>query len=457
MAFHTGKRAKSKYLILLLTVAQREWEKVWHAQTQAMYLKSLDHMGIHARAADKKVFAPKNILDLIKLKHEEQRRQRSLKGRAPRFQFAYQFDDESVIIDAIRLAVLYVTNSSQHSGQERERIEQFLQRFIPLFFDISLDSVQDRVRDISRGSPEDDMEDIPPAELSNGRGRRANGKRSDLLRGVLDRGRNGTKARGQKEDSAASGSKESTPENLSTADDDADAAEAPDDQAITEVTNERWLTMIPGPGALDGTRPLEPVDIDLKADKLFQRDYYNLYCNQTIIVFFTLFEILYRRLKAVKDSEQEVVEEIRRAKRPKPAKEIGLIDERNEFFSDDISGDYYSKALFVVEEYITGDMDETRYQDFFRRYYLKKGWALYTIQELLKSVCRMAAACSGSDNKDKTPDIIELFAENRDKEETTYNTEINLRKQVEKYVKDGEMFLIKYVSIIACSRVLDLY
>jgi paired amphipathic helix protein Sin3a len=90
-------------------------------------------------------------------------------------------------------------------------------------------------------------------------------------------------------------------------------------------------------------------------------------------------------------------------------------------------------------------MDETRYQDFFRRYYLKKGWALYTIQELLKSVCRQAAACSGSDNKDKTPDIIELFAENRDKEETTYNTEINLRKQVEKFVKDGEMFLIKYV------------
>jgi paired amphipathic helix protein Sin3a len=411
-----------------------------------MYLKSLDHMGIHARASDKKVFATKNIVDLIKLKHEEQRRQRSLKGKATRYQYAYDFKDEGVIVDAIRLAVLYVTNSSQHSSQERERIAQFLERFIPVFFDISLDSVQDRVRDISRGSPEDDMEDIAPAELTNGRGRRANGKKSDLLRGVLDRGRNGTKARGQKEDSAASGSKESTPDNLSTVDDDVDAPEAPEDQATSEVTNERWLTTIPGPGALEGTKPLEPADIDLRADKLFQRDYYNLYCNQTIIVFFTLFEILYRRLKAIKDSEQEVIEEIRRAKRPKPAKEIGLIDDKGDFFSDDISGDYYSKALFVIEEFITGDMDETRYQDFFRRYYLKKGWALYTIQELLKSVCRQAAACSGSDNKDKTPDIIDLFAENREKEETTYNTEINLRKQVEKFVKDGEMFLIKYVS-----------
>ena len=57
-------------------------------------------------------------------------------------------------------------------------------------------------------------------------------------------------------------------------------------------------------------------------------------------MFFTLFEILYRRLKAIKDSEQEVIEEIRRVKRPKPAKEIGLIDDKGDFFSDDISGDY---------------------------------------------------------------------------------------------------------------------
>jgi paired amphipathic helix protein Sin3a len=411
-----------------------------------MYLKSLDHMGIHVKTADKKIFATKNIVDLIKLKHEEQRRQRSLKGRVSRYQFAYDFKDSGVIVDAIRLAVLYVTNAGQHSGQERERIAQFFERFIPLFFDISLDSVQDRVRDISRGSPEDDMEDVAPAELTNGRGRRANGKKADLLRGVLDRSRNGIKSRSQKEDSAASGSKESTPDDLSTLDDDGDVPEAPEDQAVTEVTNERWLTTIPGPGALAGTKPLEPADVELKADKLFQRDYYNLYCNQTIIVFFTLFEILYRRLKSIKDSEQDVIEEVRRARRPKPAKDIGLIDDKNEFFNDDFSGDYYSKALFVMEEFITGDMDEARYQDFFRRYYLKKGWALYTVHELLKSLCRMAAACSGSDSKDKTPDILELFAENRDKEETTYNTEINLRKQVEKYVKDGEMFLIKYVS-----------
>lgn len=412
-----------------------------------MYLRSLDHMGIHVKGSDKKLFSSKNITDAIKLKHEEQRRQRSLesKVKVPRYQFSYDFKDDSVLVDAVRLAVLYVTNAGQHSGQERERISHFLERFIPLFFDLSLDSVQNRVRDISRGSPEDDVEE-PPAELTNGRGRRANGKKSDLLRGILDRSRNGTKGRSQKDDSAASGSKESTPDNGSAIDDEVDAAEVPEDQGVLEVTNERWTTIVPGATAMEGTEPLGTDDLELKADQPFQRECYSLYCNQTILVFFSLFQILYSRLKAIKDCEQDVVEEVRRSRAKKPAKEIGLIDDKNEFISEDYSGDYYSRALFVIEEFLIGDMDETRYQDFFRRYYLTRGWTLYTIQELLKSLCRSAALCSGSDSKDKSPEILELFIEDREKEQITFNTEISLRKQVEKYIKDTETFVIRWVS-----------
>lgn len=427
---------------------QREWEKLWHAQTQAMYLKSLDHMGLNIKSTDKKAWTTKNIVDNIRLKHEEQRLQRGkgIKAKIPRYQMAYEFKDEAVLVDAIRLAVLYVTNSATHTGVERDRIAQFLERFIPMFFDISWDKVQDRVGDISRGSPDEDMEDMAPAELTNGRGRR--GKKSDLLRGVLDRGRNGVK-RGVKEDSAASGSRGSTPDDISTVDDDGDMVEPPEDQTVTEVTNERWLVTLPTAGAADGTQPLDAVELELTADKLFHRDYYNLYCNNTILVFFTYFQTLYQRLKALKDSEDEVEEAVRRARRPKPAKEIGLMDIRIPFFAEDRGPDYYTRALTVMEEYIAGEMDQSRYEDFFRTWYLKKGWGVYTLQELLKSLCRTAALCSGSDNKDKSPDILELFEQNRDKEETTYNTEINLRKQVEKYVKNDEMYMIRYVSSVA--------
>jgi len=426
---------------------QREWDKVWHVQTQAMYLKSLDHMGISVKGADKKLLAPKAMTELIRNKHEEQRRQRSLKANVPRYQFLYNMEDVEVIIDAVRFAILYVMNVNHHSPAERDRIAEFLEKFISAFFGIHVDSVRDRVNDISRGSPDEDMEDETPTELSNGRGRRANGKTDhNLLRGVLERGRNGTKGRGQKENSVASGSKESTPDTGSAVEDDETAPEHLEESAAADVQSERWLGRPPSAAAVQGTKPLEAVDFELKADQPFRRESYSLYCNQTIFQFFSVFEVLYRRLKALKESEVAVTEQVRRIKAPKPAKEIGLLEERNDWFSQDSPDSYYSRALLVIEEYVLGEVEEVKYQDFLRTYYLQKGWALYTIMELLKNVCRYAATCSSNDSKEKTSLIIQSFLQNRCKEETTFNQEIDLRKKVEKIVGDADMYLIKYVS-----------
>jgi paired amphipathic helix protein Sin3a len=63
--------------------AQREWEKVWHQQTEHMHLRSLDHMGILVKSTDKRHLSAKHLVDVIKTKYEEQRRQRSLHGKAP--------------------------------------------------------------------------------------------------------------------------------------------------------------------------------------------------------------------------------------------------------------------------------------------------------------------------------------------------------------------------------------
>lgn len=404
-------------------------------------------MGIHAKTTDKKIFSAKNIVDQMKTKQEEQRKQRSLKIDVPRYQYSYQFKDQDVVLDAIRLAILYVTNAGQHGSQERERIARFFERVVPLFFDISPEDIQQRIRDISRGSPdEDELEDAAPAELTNGRGRRGNGKKADgLLRSVLQRERKGQN--GRHKEGSATGSKESTPDNVSTNDEDTEAAELADDQAVTEISNETWVTKMPQPMSLNGP-PLD--DLDMKADELKKRDWYSLYANQTILVFFTLFEVLYRRLKDIKNSEADATDEVRRLRAKKPAKEIGLIDDRGDFFSNGYSGPFYPKALYVIEEYIASEMDENRYQDFFRRYYLQKGWQLYTIQELLKSICRQASACCGQDSKEKTPDIIGLFENDRVLEETSYNIEITYRKQVEKYIKDSETYVIRYVSQSSC-------
>ncbi|TID07212.1 Paired amphipathic helix protein pst1 [Colletotrichum higginsianum] len=420
--------------------SQREWEKVWHAQVEHMHLKSLDHMGILVKQNDKRNLSAKHLVDVIKTKAEEQRRQRSLKGKAPRHQLVWDFSDKKVVVELLRLMMLYTVSSGQHSVPEKERISDFFETFIPAFFDIPEEEIDGRLPRLQDVSEEDDAEETVPAELTNGRSRRA-GRRGDLLRGVLDPGRNGSKPRAQKEGSAASGSKETTPE-VGSANEE-EMPDAPEDGAGPEVSNERWMPIVPQPIVTTGDDALLTADGELKADGFFSRPWYNFFCNQTIFVFFNVFQTVYTRLRDVKESKESVLEEINRVNRPRPAKDIGLADNTLSYFGpNDDPSTFWPKTLELVEEYITGDIDEVRYQDVLRHYYLKSGWKLYTIQDLLKTLCRLALTCSSTDAKEKTPDLIQQYLHSREKEETNYQAEIAARKYAEKCVKDGEMFVI---------------
>jgi paired amphipathic helix protein Sin3a len=406
-----------------------------------MYLKSLDHMGIHVKQADKKTFTPKHLVDSIKTKYEEQKRQRTTRGKGPKYQFSYIFDDQEVLADLLRLMMLYATNSAQHNPNERRRIFEFFEKFVTMFFDIPEELVNKRTGDIDRGTPEDDYDDMTPSELPNGRGRRpVNGKKNDLRRGVLDKGRNGARSREQKADSAT-GSKESTPDVESLGEEDVDPA---DDIAAQQVTNERWAAA-PGPVAVQGTKPLNAEDLELNADKPYKRESYSLYCNQTIYVFFNIFQSLYQRLKDIKDGEGDVIAEEKRARADKPAKMIGLLDDMLDVFGLEQGETYYRSAMILVEDFLINDVDEPKYQDILRQRYLKKGWQLYTVADLLKHLCRYGATCSAIDAKEKTPDLLDQFYKDRSSPQTSFTAEINLRKQADKYIKDGELFLIKWV------------
>ncbi|KAI1491771.1 hypothetical protein F5X96DRAFT_448834 [Biscogniauxia mediterranea] len=419
---------------------QREWEKVWQAQTEIMHLKSLDHMGIQVKQNDKRNLSAKHLVDVIKTKHEEQRRLRSAKNKVPRYQFSFELADEDVILDLLRFMVLYGMNNGQHSAAEKERIVEFFESFIPQFFELPEEKVQDRLHDIDRDSGEEDAEDHLPAELTNGRTRRSNNKKSNLLQSVLDPGRNGTKTRAQKEDSAASGSKETTPDVGSTHEEE--MADAPDDLAPSDLSNERWLPTVPRATVVKGENPLLDTDGELKADGFFPRPWYNFFCNQTIYVFFSVFHTLYKRLKEVKESKASVLEEIARSKSKKPAKELGIAVNEINYFDENDSNSFWPKTVELIEEYIAGDIDENRYQEVLRHYYLKKGWTLYTIMDLLKTLCRLSLTCTSSDSKEKTPDLIQQFLSSRHQEETSYQTEISARKFAEKCIKDGDLFVI---------------
>ncbi|KAM0251841.1 hypothetical protein ACHAP5_001504 [Fusarium lateritium] len=419
--------------------SQREWEKVWHAQTENMHLKSLDHMGILVKQNDKRHLTAKHLVDVIKTKHEEQRRERSLKGRTPRHQFSWDFADKNTIIDLLRLMMLYSLHNGQHSTQEKERILEFFESFIPIFFDIPEESIQDKLPKMQPDSGEDELEDHTPAELTNGRSRR-NGRKGDLLRGVLDPGRNGSKPRGQKEDSAP-GSKETTPDVTSA--NEEEMPDASEEVATTDISNERWMLNIPKPVVVGQSDVMLSTDDELKADGFFTRPWYNFFCNQTLFVFFSIFQTLYQRLQDLKEAKEIVAREVERLNKEKPARDIGFTENHMRFFdANDDPDSYWPKTLELIEEYITGEVDESRYQDVMRHYYLKTGWKVYTIQDLLKTICRLALTCSSTDAKEKTPDLIAQFQASREREETSYQTEISARKFAEKCVKDGDVFVI---------------
>lgn len=422
---------------------QREWEKVWQAQTEIMHLKSLDHMGIQVKQNDKRNLSAKHLLDVIRTKHEEQRRIRSVKVKLPRYQFSYDLSDQAVILDLLRFMVIYAMNNGHHSNSEKERIVEFFETFVPRFFDLSEEQVQERLRDIDRESGDEDGEEQVPAELSNGRYRR-NGRKSDLLRGVLDPGRNRSKSRREKEGSAASASKETTPDVTSA--NEEDMGDAPEDPLGSDLSNERWLPIVPRATVVKGENPLLDSDGELKADGFFPRPWYNFFCNQTIFVFFSIFTTLYKRLKDVKEGQQSVLDEIQRARSKKPAKELGITINEINYFDENDPSSFWPKTLDLVEDYITGEIDESRYQDILRHYYLKKGWTLYTIQDLLKTLCRQSLVCTSTDSKEKSPELVAQFLNSRVQEETSYQTEISARTFAQKCVKDGDMFVICWVS-----------
>lgn len=424
--------------------SQREWEKVWHTQTEHMYLKSLDHQGILVKTSDKKNFTAKHLIDVIKTKHEEQRRERALKGKAPQHQFVWDFSDKEVIVNLLRFAMMYVLHNGQHSSQEKERILEFYEMFIPALFDIPDEDIVDKLPGMPLESGEEEVEDQTPAELTNGRSRR-NGRKGDLLRGVLDPSRNGSKPRTQKEDSAPSGSKETTPDVGSANEEEMADVE---DTSVPDMSNERWMPSVPKPVVVGGdSNGLLNTEGDLKADGLFPRKWYHFFSNQTIFVFLSVFRQLYTRLVNIKESKEQVLREIDRLNRDKPARDIGFTENHMTFFMpNDDPATFWPKTIELIEEYIAGDIEENRFQDVMRHYYLGNGWKLYTIQDLLKMMARLALTCSSTDAKEKTPDLIQQYMSNREKQETSYQTEISARKFAEKCVKDGELFAIRWVS-----------
>ncbi|KAL8816363.1 MAG: hypothetical protein Q9223_004612 [Gallowayella weberi] len=408
----------------------REWEKVWREQTQKMFWKSLDHQGINIKSVDKRQFQPKVLHTEIQIKYEEQRRQNSAWWKTPpKFQFAYEFEDGDVIRDACHLMLTHLHNSDKGNDEDKKRLEKFFTTFIPTFFGLDQDSFQAHMANIHDNLPPNEEIDDESVneESSSGRPRRAgNGKKSNLLRGVLER----SKANKEINDRE---SIESTPEVSSMDEDGVATTEIPQEQpGQSDIMDYRWMEH-PSVGEIDPKRP-------------FTRSTFNLYASLNIYCFFRMFQMLYERLVNIKEYEQRVHEDVVRSSAPKAAYDLGLIHKRPSDYFDDTSGsaNYYQQIVGMCEDVMKQKMDMAHLEETLRRFYMMKGWQLYSFDKMLAATTRFAMQILVSDNKDKSLEIVNLFYNDRAKEVTTYDAEIIYRKQVDKLTKDADIFRITF-------------
>ena len=434
---------------------QREWEKVWRDQTHRQFWKSLDHQGINAKADTKRQFQPKQLQSDIQTRYEEQKRQRIIKwADTPRYQFEYHFGDAEVIQDTCHILLAYLHFTHAGNSGDQSKVQAFFKTFVPAFFGLDREVFQNRISDIYDTSPpNEEMEDELPVseDPTNQRGRRGiNGKKATLLRGVLDRGPNGKPGRKDKENSAILESKESTPDVTSVEDDSTTPVETPTDQSSRiDNTEHRWMDHPPNARNR----------LDLRHNEPFPRDAFSLYANVNIYCFMRMFQLLYERLLNIKESEKQVHETVRRAKAFKPAFDLKIADKSpSDFFVDTSSNaSYYHQVLKICEDVVKGEDDMVHLEDTLRRFYLQHGWQLYNFEKILASITRFAMQLVGSDTKDKSNEIINLFYKNRKENETTHQAEIDYRKQVEKLAKDSDIYRIVYVCIFPCRLLIPEY
>ncbi|KAF9894622.1 Transcriptional regulatory protein sin3 [Aspergillus nanangensis] len=413
--------------------SQREWDKIWREQMQKAYWRSLDHQAIASKGSDKKLFVAKHIQNEVQNKFEESKNLRKSGFQTYKHQFEFTYDDPAVLIDATHLLLTFIDRNSTGTGADHQKVMSFIKDFIPYFFGMDRDTFHVYMNELSSGTSQaDDDESLGAEEASTPRSRKGlTGKKMDLLRDVLER--RSEKAHRTDKEGSTPGSCDGTPDAVLVP-----STPVPDPTEPFDVAELKWMEH-PGQGNFNLQR-------EYTLNETYEKKCHHLYANLSIYCFFRTFEILYSRLLRIKLHEKDAHEDVRRALVNKPAQDLGLIDKvPTDFFTDcSPKANLYQQIVRMCEEVIKGDLETSHLEETLRRYYLRSGYQLYNLEKMFTGISKFAGAIFNGDSKDRSSDIINLFFKERDKEETTHNQEIQYRKQVERLVKDGDIYRVSY-------------
>ncbi|KAJ5593312.1 hypothetical protein N7537_010216 [Penicillium hordei] len=405
---------------------QREWDKVWREQMQRAYWRSLDHQAIATKQTDKKLFVAKNIQQDLQTKFEDAQASRKSGRPPPKFQAEFQFNDTQVLLDAVYLLFLYFDRNTNGFGADPQRLMNFIRDFIPTFFGLDrytfnlyMDEVYNAINDDDDTYANDDV--------SNGSRKGADLQKLDLLREALERGDQAEKP--IKEDVLNNHDEPPVVQVSST------VSESEDSFDVAEL---RWMEH-PGKGNFN-------LEHEYTLNEKYKKKEHHMYSNLNIFCFLRTFEILYARLLRIKEQEESAREQVRRGVLPKAAHELCLIDRfPSDFFYDvDPKANLYKQIVRMCEEVIKGDIDQVHLEETLRRFYMQSGYLLYNLERIFSSISKFVASIFTGDSRDRSSDIVNLFFKEREKEETTHHQEIQYRKQVERLVKDGDIYRITF-------------
>lgn len=422
-------------------MAQREWEKVWRDQTSKMFYKSLDHQSASFKNNLGKTFQQKALQSEIAVKYEDMKRQEpNQPGLLRKPQMIFDIQDQDVLLDATVLMVAYF---DQNQSTEQPRLIGFVREFMPIFFGLDIAEFNVKIKGRLGETPTTgELIDDSASGTEDGvpKMRKKNG---GLLRATLNK----AKGRGVREDSNTPASRASTPgmDTVSNAAEDEVMADNPDEAENKNLSaSARWIEPAAIGGADKDKKPLPHI----KANESHSRDTYRMYANSAMYCFVRMIMVLYERLCKLKLAEPEAKETVKNAKKFKPASELGISDKGpDDFFEDTTeSANYYRQMLRKFEDVARGEIEfSPDVEETLRRFYLQSGYPLYAFEKIMQALTKYAAFVCGSDNKDKAPELYQLFKRDRAKESTTAAQQTDYRKAVEKLIKDADLYRIEVV------------
>lgn len=402
--------------------AQREWNKVWREMEQKVFYKSLDHLGLTFKQADKKLLTAKQLVgEISTVKVEQQNKRVHPLTPKPQEQLSFKFTDNEIIFDIIRLAEFFIFHSSNYSANDREKLGAFSKHFTGLFFGIPQDVIESA---LEKRAKEQTLEETDAKLREEPHGLADSSATSepltskkrhrdpDLLRDVLKK-----QSKSRKEEA-----------------DDSPASETEDPDLVDEVerSGELWIRTTSNKFSLG----------DVKREE--KRDRFNFFCNTTIYVFFRHLRTLYERLEEIKAMNEEVAKEISLRKVPQFAKDLNLISHQLEDLGVEFvsTKDCYKQVLALTERLLDGEVEHQWFEESLRQGYRNKAYKCYTIDKVIQSfVKHMHTMVTDS----KTSEMVVLFEQDRNSPTSTAKGQILYRMQVRGLMSSDEnMFKISF-------------